>query len=75
MSWTSANHTDADFESNSGWQAQRRNGDMQRVAPEGVDALRPRADSLLDEMMLGMVDIAPGDGGPATTGAVKGAAS
>ena len=75
MSWTSANHTDADFESNSGWQAQRRNGDMQRVAPEGVDALRRRADSLLDEMMLGMVDIAPGDGGPATTGAVKGAAS
>ncbi len=75
MSWTSANHTDADFESNSGWQALRRNGDMQRVAPEGVDALRRRADSLLDEMMLGMVDIAPGDGGHATSVAAKGAAS
>jgi hypothetical protein len=75
MSWTSANHTDADFESNSGWQALRRNGDMQRVAPEGVDALRRRADSLLDEMMLGMVDIAPGDGGHAPSVAAKGTAS
>jgi hypothetical protein len=48
---------------------------MQRVAPEGVDALRRRADSLLDEMMLGMVDIAPGDGGHAPSVAAKGTAS